>query len=78
MHNKIKSFNLRGKRSPGRPFNTTTYPWRSTAIGRGFFLRSGMKPGQQMLQKLRNEGFRYRAIDLSDSRDIRFFMERLS
>jgi hypothetical protein len=78
MYNKINSAAVRGNRKPGRPFNTTTYPWRSTAIGRGFFLRHGMKPGQQMIQKLRNEGFCYRAIDLSDSRSILFYMQRIS
>ena len=53
MHNKIKSMVISGKRKPGRPFNTTTYPWRSTAIGRSFHLNPGAKPSNSMLQKLR-------------------------
>jgi hypothetical protein len=60
MHNKIKSFNIRGKRQPGRPFNTTTYPWRSTAIGRSFYLDNCHPPAGRMIEKLRNEGFDYR------------------
>lgn len=78
MYNKVNSVAVRGNRKPGRPFNTTAYPWRSTSIGNGFFLRHGMKPSQQMMQKLRLEGFRYRAIDLSDSRSTQFFMQRIS
>jgi len=60
MHNKIKSFNLRGKRSPGRPFNTTTYPWRSTKIGGSFMLNTMTPPAGRMIIKLRSEGFDYR------------------
>jgi hypothetical protein len=56
VHNKIKSIVIGGKRKPGRPFNTTTYPWRSVAIGRSFHLNPGAKPGMQMLYRLKAEG----------------------
>jgi hypothetical protein len=61
MHNKIKSVANRGKRAPGRPFNTTSYPWRSIAIGRSFRLRTQTPPGGQFMAKLRAEGrdFKY-------------------
>jgi len=59
MYNKVKSNKVKGRRGPGRPFNTTTYPWRSTAIGKGFMLNTMTPPGGQMLEKLRNEGFDY-------------------
>jgi hypothetical protein len=59
MFNKIKSFNIRGSRQPGRPFNTTKHPWRSTAIGRGFFIPGRTSFGGQMSQKLKAEGFNY-------------------
>ena len=63
MHNKIKSIAIGGKRKPGRPFNTTTYPWRSTAIGRSFHLNPGMSPSQSMLQKLREEGRKFQFVE---------------
>ena len=63
MHNKIKSIAISGKRKPGRPFNTTTYPWRSTAIGRSFHLNPGAKPSNSMLQKLREEGRSFRIVE---------------
>jgi len=50
---------ISGKRKPGRPFNTTTYPWRSVAIGRSFHLNPGMNPSGSMLQKLREEGRKF-------------------
>ncbi len=56
VHNKIKSMVIGGKRRPGRPFNTTTYPWRSVAIGRSFHLNPGMEVSQSQLTKLRAEG----------------------
>jgi hypothetical protein len=64
MYNKIKSFNLRGKRSPGRPFNTTTYPWRSTAIGRSFILNQ-KNQSPMMRWKLQQEGIFFDAIRLT-------------
>ena len=61
MHNKIKSIAIRGKRRPGRPFNTTTYPWRSIAIGQSFRLRSKTPPAGWFISQLREEGrvFKY-------------------
>ena len=59
MYNKVKSNKFKGRRGPGRPFNTTTYPWRSTKIGGAFMLNTMTPPGGQMLEKLRNEGFDY-------------------
>jgi len=65
MYNKVNSVAHRGTRKPGRPFNTTTYPWRSTPIGKSFIL-----PGKnrvcigQMQQKLRFEGFIYTGTPL--------------
>jgi hypothetical protein len=47
---------ISGKRKPGRPFNTTTYPWRSVAIGRSFHLNPGMEVSSSQLTKLRAEG----------------------
>lgn len=78
MHNKIKSFNLRGKRGQGRPFNTTTYPWRSTSIGKGFFLPVGINPSNRMTQVLRKEGFIYKKIDLSTASTTLFYMQRVA
>lgn len=63
VHNKIKSIAVSGKRKPGRPFNTTTYPWRSIAIGRSFHFNPGMKPGSRMLQQLREEGRYFRIVE---------------
>ena len=59
MHNKVKSIAVKGKRKPGRPFNTTKHPWRSTAIGRGFFIPGRVSFGGSMSQKLKSEGFIY-------------------
>ena len=78
MYNKVKSVLVKGNRKPGRPFNTTVYPWRSTPIGGGFFIRSGMKPGSQTIQQLKLEGFHYRSIDPSDRKSIQFYMQRIS
>jgi hypothetical protein len=50
-------------RGPGRPFNTTRYPWRSTAIGRSFYLRPGKMPGMRMIYQLKAEGFQYEAVE---------------
>jgi hypothetical protein len=61
-HNKIKSINVRGKRKPGRPFNTTTYPWRSSAIGTIFRLNNSHPPAGRMIAKLKAEGFEWRSI----------------
>jgi hypothetical protein len=59
MVNKIKSVRI-AKRAPGRPFNTTTYPWRSTAIGRSFILnQKGCTPS--MRWKLQHEGIFFKA-----------------
>ena len=60
MVNKIESKTI-SSRKPGRPFNTTKYPWRSTAIGRSFILWGWKaKPnGCKMYQKLKKEGFEY-------------------
>jgi hypothetical protein len=52
-----------GRRKPGRPFNTTTYPWRSIAIGRSFHLNPGMNPSNSMLTKLRTEGRDFRIVE---------------
>jgi len=59
MVNKIESKTI-GARKPGRPFNTTKYPWRSTAIGRSFILW-GWKytTGGSCYHKLKKEGFVY-------------------
>ena len=62
MANKIKSIAV-ASRKPGRPFNTTRYPWRSTAIGRSFYLRPGKKVSQSMLQQLREEGFFFSVVE---------------
>jgi len=62
MYNKVKSNKIKGRRKPGRPFNTTTYPWRSTAIGRGFWLNTMTPPSGRMIEKLRFEGFEYRYV----------------
>lgn len=62
MANIIKSVSI-GKRKPGRPFNTTRYPWRSTAIGRSFYLRPGKEYSRKMMTKLRKEGFIYQAVE---------------
>ena len=51
------------QRGPGRPFNTTRYPWRSTAIGRSFFLRPGKEYSRRMMTQLRSEGFFYEAVE---------------
>ena len=59
MFNKVNSTAVRGKRTPGRPFNTTKYPWRSTKIGGSFMLESCHSPGGPTMIKLRNEGFNY-------------------
>lgn len=59
MYNKVKSTAIKGKRKPGRPFNTTSYPWRSTSIGRGFLLKNSFPPSGQMMTKLESEGFSY-------------------
>jgi hypothetical protein len=62
MVNKIKSVRIT-KRAPGRPFNTTTYPWRSTAIGRSFILNQ-KTCWPMMRSKLQNEGIFFNATPL--------------
>jgi len=59
MYNKVKSTIVKGNRKPGRPFNTCDYPWRSTAIGKSFWLNHTNPPAGQMMKKLRTEGFFY-------------------
>ena len=59
MYNKVNSKAVKGRRKPGRPFNTTSYPWRSTAIGKSFWLNNCNPPSGQMMERLRNEGFNY-------------------
>jgi hypothetical protein len=61
VHNKIKSMVISGKRKPGRPFNTTTYPWRSVAIGRSFHINPGCRVGS-MLTTLRGEGREFKIV----------------
>jgi hypothetical protein len=56
MYNKVNSTAVRGSRKPGRPFNTTKHPWRSTAIGREIFLPNA-KASRSTLTRLRTEGF---------------------
>lgn len=62
MANKIKSIAV-SSRKRGRPFNTTRYPWRSTAIGRSFFLRPGKEYSRRMVTQLKAEGFIYEAVE---------------
>jgi hypothetical protein len=60
MYNKVNSTIVKGNRKPGRPFNTTKHPWRSTSIGKSFILPGiGRKCIGQMQQRLKSEGFIY-------------------
>jgi len=60
MHNKVKSIANRGKRKPGRPFNSTRYPWRSISIGRSFLIPGRFTTGGNMRQVLKEEGFNFK------------------
>ena len=59
MHNKIKSVAISGKRKPGRPFNSTRYPWRSISIGQSFMIPGRFSTGGGMQQILREEGLHF-------------------
>jgi hypothetical protein len=60
MHNKVKSIANRGGRRPGRPFNSTRYPWRSISIGRSFLIPGRFTTGGHMSQVLKAEGFNFK------------------
>lgn len=51
---------VKGKRRPGRPFNTTKHPWRSIAIGKSFIVPGRFTKGGKMFQTLREEGYVFR------------------